>query len=78
MRIKIKDEMDKIKITFTHRELVLLKEYLLNPDKSLTNTNEINDMLFDRDEITAVWEPRETVYEMGVKIADKLDKINVY
>jgi len=51
MKIKIKDEMSKYKITCTHKEIILIQEAL----KSLLETKEINveqlnAELFDRDE----------------------------
>jgi hypothetical protein len=78
VKIKVKDEMDKIKINVSHKELVLISEALRNYHDEAKDTNSINDMLFDKDEFENSAEIDKEVWEMFLKIYKVLDNIYVY
>ena len=78
MKIKVKDEMDKIKINVTHKELVLISEALKNYYDEAKDTNSINDKLFDKDEFENSEEIDKEVWNMFIKINKVLDNIYVY
>lgn len=81
MKIKIKDEMDKIKLTVTHQELVLLQQALFKARRPLLDPIEVeylNDNLFDKDEFDTSNEVDDVLHSMQHKIDDVLDDILVW
>ena len=50
MKIKVKNEMDKIKLIVTHQELIIINRALESLDTNEINIDEINRELFDKDE----------------------------
>jgi len=80
MKLKVKDEMDKIKANLTHQELVLIEEALyelrntfIKNEKSYVS---LNNKLFDRDEFYSNSEVIIKLTEMISKIEKVTDKIN--
>jgi len=82
MKLKVKDEMDKIKANLTHQELVLIEEALyelrnsfIKNEKSYTG---LNNKVFDRDEFYSNNEVIFKLTKMISNIEKVTDKINVW
>jgi len=78
MKIKIKDEMNKYKITLTHRELTIIREALDVFDTSEVDYDEYNQHLFDKDEYECNEELDDAVSKVTETITDTLSKVDVY
>jgi len=76
MKIKIKDEMEDIRLTLKHRELVLIKEALEHIN--INSLYKINNKLFDCQEYNNLTEIFRDAIDMHSKIEKKLDKIDVW
>jgi len=78
MKIKIKDEMNDIRLKVTHKELILIKIALEHCDYRNITTGIINNSLFDKDEIGNDLDIMDEVQAISRKIAKKTEKINVW
>ena len=80
MKIKVKDEMDNIKLKCKHKEVVLINE-ALNCLKDLIVSSEnnfykdLNSKLFDRDEFENNGEVIFDIYKMLDKFQNELKEI---
>jgi len=77
MKIKVIDEIDKIKLTLTHKELIVLKEALQSHifDGKNQTIRDLNDQLWDKDEIEVVSELNVVRDKMLLKIRNILSNI---
>jgi len=73
MKIKVLDEMNKIKLTVTHRELVLIHNALQTAEVH----KDINNKMFDKDEANPI-KHFIKVQKMNLKITETLKDINVW
>jgi hypothetical protein len=78
MKIKIKDEMDKILLSVNHKEFLLIKESLEAFHGTNIDTENINSKLFDKDEFKNNCFIKLKISKMLNKINNKLKKIFVY
>ena len=76
MKITKKDY--KFNIVLSHRDLVLIVEALKHFDRDTTDLDNINDRLFDKDEIKSENKVEKIVDKMITKINSVLGKIRVY
>ena len=83
MKIKVKDEMNNIKLKCNHKEVVLINE-ALNCLKDLIASSEnnfykdLNNKLFDRDEFENNGEVIFDIYKMLDKLQNELKEIYPY
>jgi len=73
MKIKIKDEMNDIRLKLSHKEVVLIKNALSN-----LNTEDLDDLnlyLFDCQEYKNKEELEKDIEKMSRKMYNKLNKI---
>ena len=78
MKIKIKDEMDDIRLKVSHQELVILREALENFYSKEKDVEDINSKLFDKDEFKDEKELEIKIWKMFIKISKKLENIHQY
>jgi len=74
MKVKIKDEIDDIRLKLNHRELVLIKNALMNLE--IDNLDNLNRYLFDCQEYENEKELEKDIKKMISKIHKKLFTIN--
>ena len=79
MKIKIKDEINDIKLNVTHKELVIIEEalvaYYTSSNKDIEN---INTILFNRHNFIDEETLNSKIWSMFTKIHKKRSKIKVY
>jgi len=78
MKIKVKDEMNDIRIKISHKELVILKEALYSYNILNDDIKDLNVQLFDRDEMRDSTDVERTVLKIYSKIQNKLLEINPF
>ena len=78
MKIKIKDEMSKFKMTLTHQELLIINEALKSFDVSHRDYDEFNRKLFDKDEFECNEQLDKVIADNIEVISETLDKVDVY
>ena len=84
MKIKIKDEMDNIKVTLSHKELVLLKEAMIcildtkNRNNKNIDLDILNQELFDKDEYENSIDVEKDISDIYFTIKRTLKDINVW
>jgi len=78
MKIKIKDEMNDIRIKLSHKELVILKEALYSYNILNDDIKDLNVQLFDKDEMRDSTDVERVVFKMYSKIQNKLLEINPF
>jgi len=76
MKIKIKDEMDDIRLKVSHQELLLILDALEEYDYDKVDIEEINYKLFDKDEFLDNDSLGKQLYRMIKKIRCKIEDIN--
>ena len=76
MKIKVKDEAQKIKLTVNHPELMIIYKAL--KDYQGISTKELNDMLFDFQEFDKDSDIVDLINTMKNKIRKKLNNIFPY
>ena len=78
MEIKVKDEMDDIRLKVSHKELVIIKEALELFYSSKKDVKTLNNKLFDKDEFKNERKIEIKIWRMFVKIHKKLENIHPY
>jgi len=78
MKIKNIKNIDKIKITVTHLELMVILKALKNSELTLFNLEDFNDINFDKDELKSGSDIREINKEIQLAITKGLKNIDPY
>ena len=87
MKIKVKNEIDKIKLTVSHREAVLIASALhslfedyvvLKDEEKVDFILELNRLLFDRDEIIQTNDLAKLLSTMSADLVSILSTIHPY
>jgi len=78
MKIKIKDEMNDIRLKVSHQELVILREALDYYYYEPKDIEIFNNELFDKDEFKDEKELEIKIWKMFIKISKKLENIHQY
>jgi len=76
MKIKIKDEMNDIRLKVSHQELILILDALEEYDYDKIEVDDINRNLFDKDEFEDNDAVGQKLFKMIKKICCKLENIN--
>lgn len=78
MKIKIKDERQKIKMNVTHKELLIINEALKSFDVSYRDYEEFNQHLFDADEFECNEQLDAVIFDNITTITKTLEKVDVF
>jgi len=81
VKIKVKDEMDDIRLKVSHQELVVILDALdvyTDSPKDIAYIRALNGLLFDKDEFKKPGNIDLVAGRMFTKIENKLNKIQVW
>jgi len=78
MRIKKIKDIDNIKLSISHLELMVIKKALENSELTLFNVNDFNDIVFDKDEVERGSDIRKINRKIQKEISKKTKKIYPY
>jgi len=79
MKAKMKDEINKFKLTCTHKELIIFREALRSYDPwEDSSKNSLNRKLWDCDEVKNLDEVQNVIDDILVVIESVQEDINVY
>ncbi|MBT5492249.1 hypothetical protein HOK00_08500 [bacterium] len=78
MKIKVKDELNKINLKVSHQELVILRNALNNSKEDCFDVGRLNHKLFDKDELKSSNDANFIIKKQIKKIDNTLRTINPY
>jgi hypothetical protein len=78
MRVRVRNEMDNIKLNLDHQEAIIIKEALDRYYDLEKDVDDINEKTFDCQELKNVCELNDKIMEMYNDLVDKLKDINPY